>query len=68
MNKLITALILTTFILGCGSTKTVDMPLVMSEAMSIAQDSNLNLVNIPSNGSIGDAAGQDHEMYFSSKV
>jgi len=55
MKKLMTTLALIAIISGCASTKPVDMSLIMTEAIIIAQDVNLNFINIPSHGAIADA-------------
>jgi hypothetical protein len=56
MKRIITILAFISVISACVSTPTIDMKQVMQEAMEITEHTNLRTLNIPSHGSIADAA------------
>lgn len=60
MKKLSILLISVFIVMGCASTssytKPVNMPFVLAEAVNLSQDSNMQYFEIPSRGSIADAA------------
>lgn len=54
MNKLILVMLFL-FVVGCASTSSINMARVISESITLSGSQNVNVINIPSHGAMGDS-------------